>query len=35
MLGMLGVDWGYGFDRIPGRSDAHKGQFHFIIGMPF
>lgn len=35
MLGMLGVDWGYGFDEVPGRPDAHKGQFHFIIGMPF
>ncbi len=35
MLGMLGVDWGYGFDKIPSRPDAHKGQFHFIIGMPF
>ncbi len=35
MLGMLGVDWGYGFDKIPLRPDAHKGQFHFIIGMPF
>ncbi|HOK60726.1 outer membrane protein assembly factor BamA [Tenuifilum sp.] len=35
MLGMLGVDWGYGFDKVPGRPDAHKGQFHFIIGMPF
>lgn len=35
MLGMLGVDWGYGFDKIPARPEAHKGQFHFIIGMPF
>lgn len=35
MLGMLGVDWGYGFDKVPRRPDAHKGQFHFIIGMPF
>lgn len=35
MLGMLGVDWGYGFDKIAGRPNAHKGQFHFLIGMPF
>ncbi|HNY09756.1 MAG TPA: outer membrane protein assembly factor BamA, partial [Tenuifilaceae bacterium] len=35
MLGMLGIDWGYGFDKIPDNPDAHKGQFHFIIGMPF
>lgn len=35
MLGMLGVDWGYGFDKITGKPNAHKGQFHFLIGMPF
>ena len=35
MIGMLGVDWGYGFDKVPGNNDAHKGQFHFQIGMPF
>ncbi|MGE0077052.1 MAG: outer membrane protein assembly factor BamA [Bacteroidales bacterium] len=35
MLGMLGIDWGYGFDKIDGRPNAHKGQFHFVIGMPF
>lgn len=34
MIGMLGVDWGYGFDAVPGKN-AHKGQFHFQIGMPF
>lgn len=35
MLGMLGIDWGYGFDKVAGRPSAHKGQFHFVIGMPF
>jgi outer membrane protein insertion porin family len=35
MIGMLGVDWGYGFDAVPGKSNAHQGQFHFQIGMPF
>ncbi|MCB8963442.1 MAG: outer membrane protein assembly factor BamA [Bacteroidales bacterium] len=35
MLGMLGIDWAYGFDKITGRPNAHKGQFHFVIGMPF
>lgn len=34
MLGMLGVDWGYGFDPIVGRSDS-KSQFHFMIGQQF
>ncbi len=32
MFGLLGIDWGYGFDEIPGMPDAHKGQFHFTIG---
>jgi outer membrane protein insertion porin family len=35
MIGMLGVDWGYGLDPVPGLAKAHKGQFHFQIGMPF
>ena len=35
MFGLLGVDWGYGFDEIPGRPDANKGQFHFVLGQQF
>ncbi len=35
MFGLLGIDWGYGFDEIPGRPDANKGQFHFTIGQQF
>lgn len=35
MLGMLGIDWGYGFDTVPNYPSANKGQFHFQIGMPF
>lgn len=35
MLGMLGIDWGYGFDEIPGQPDANKGQFAFSIGQRF
>lgn len=35
MFGKLGVDWGYGFDDVPGRPSANKGQFHFIIGQNF
>lgn len=34
MLGQLGVDWGYGFDPIPGVS-SKKSQFHFMIGQQF
>jgi outer membrane protein insertion porin family len=31
MFGMLGLDWGYGFDEVPNMSGANKGQFHFSI----
>jgi outer membrane protein insertion porin family len=31
MFGMLGLDWGYGFDKIPGIPSANGGQFHFSI----
>lgn len=31
IFGLLGIDWGYGFDKIPGSPDANKGQFHFSI----
>ncbi|MCF8303156.1 MAG: BamA/TamA family outer membrane protein [Bacteroidales bacterium] len=32
MFGLLGIDWGYGFDEVPGLPDANGGQFHFSIG---
>ncbi len=32
MFGLLGIDWGYGFDEIPGIPGANEGQFHFSIG---
>ncbi|HRR93206.1 MAG TPA: outer membrane protein assembly factor BamA [Bacteroidales bacterium] len=35
MFGLLGVDWGYGFDAVPGNPDANKSQFHFVIGQQF
>jgi len=31
MFGLLGLDWGYGFDAVPGSPNANKGQFHFSI----
>lgn len=31
MFGLLGLDWGYGFDNIPGLPDASGSQFHFSI----
>lgn len=32
MVGLLGVDWGYGFDAAPGQK---KSQIHFVIGQQF
>ncbi len=31
IFGLLGIDYGYGFDKIPGMPDANKGQFQFSI----
>ena len=35
MFGLLGIDWAYGFNNIPGRPDASGSQFHFVIGQQF
>ncbi len=35
MFGLMGIDWGYGFDRIPWSRDAGKSQFHFVMGQQF
>ncbi len=36
MFGLLGIDWGYGFDAVPsGQSGENKSQFHFVIGQQF
>ena len=32
MLGLLGVDWGYGFDTA---DPSRRSQFHFVIGQQF
>lgn len=32
MFGLLGLDWGYGFDPVPGDKTANGSQFHFSIG---
>jgi outer membrane protein insertion porin family len=31
IFGLLGLDYGYGFDKIPGAVDANGGHFHFTI----
>lgn len=33
ILGMLGIDWGYGFDPVPGKTTPSGSQFHFSMGM--
>lgn len=38
MFGLLGVDWGYGFDPVDNPSaypNANHSQFHFVIGQQF
>ncbi|MCR4033995.1 MULTISPECIES: outer membrane protein assembly factor BamA [Flavobacterium] len=34
-FGMLGFDYGYGFDALPGQSKANGWEPHFIIGQQF
>ena len=37
MVGMMGIDWAYGFDKVYNGSTYGKGgsQFHFILGQEF
>ncbi len=35
MIGMMGIDWGYGFDKVFGSSSYGGSQFHFILGQEF
>lgn len=35
IVGMLGLDWGYGFDPIPGRPGANGGNLAFVLGQQF
>jgi len=32
MFGLMGIDWGYGFDAQVNESKPHGSQFHFVIG---
>ncbi len=32
MFGLLGIDWGYGFDPVNGSYNQSHSQFHFTIG---
>ena len=36
IVGMLGIDWAYGFDPVPTKNNERGGsQFHFVIGQQF
>ena len=35
MIGLLGIDWGYGFDSTFGNSGNGGSHFHFVIGQEF
>jgi outer membrane protein insertion porin family len=35
MIGLMGIDWGYGFDTPFGRGKIGGSQFHFILGQEF
>ena len=35
MFGILGIEWGYGFDEVPGGAGSNGGQFQFTIGQQF
>lgn len=35
MFGLLGLDWGYGFDDLENEPDASGANFHFTIGQQF
>ncbi|MFH4968555.1 outer membrane protein assembly factor BamA [Gaetbulibacter sp. M240] len=34
-FGLLGIDFGYGFDNLPGLSGSNGWETHFIIGQQF
>lgn len=35
VVGMLGIDWGYGFDAPANSSTKSGSQFHFVLGQQF
>ena len=35
MIGLMGIDWAYGFDRPFGSSQRGGSNFHFILGQEF
>lgn len=35
MIGMMGIDWAYGFDKVFGSKQYSGSQFHFVLGQEF
>lgn len=35
MVGLMGIDWAYGFDPLYGSTTNSGSQFHFILGQEF
>ncbi len=35
MIGLIGIDWAYGFDKVFGSSQYGGSHFHFILGQEF
>ena len=35
MVGMMGIDWAYGFDKVFGSTSYSGSQFHFVLGQEF
>ena len=35
MVGLMGIDWAYGFDNINGSASYSGSQFHFVLGQEF
>ncbi|WP_370520771.1 outer membrane protein assembly factor [Dysgonomonas sp. 25] len=35
MIGLMGIDWAYGFDKVNGSRSDSGSQIHFILGQEF
>ena len=35
MIGLMGIDWAYGFDKVFNSTASSGSQFHFILGQEF
>jgi outer membrane protein insertion porin family len=35
MVGLLGIDWAYGFDKVLGSGTPGGSHFHFVLGQEF